>query len=167
MRSGRTIRSLVLTLVLFTTVLISHHMAGGAASISPYALALFTSTFLLFRNFHPKDLEGPKLAAILVIFQGLGHVALSAPASSSPFRMITAHAISVVVGYTFTINLDRGARFIRVLLSSIFRVPHFSVRNVAIIVYQKTIQERDYFPRWSISGDVSRRGPPVLAMQWR
>ena len=161
MRSGRTIRSLVLTLVLFTTVLISHHMAGGAASISPYALAL------LFRNFHPKDLEGPKLAAILVIFQGLGHVALSAPASSSPFRMITAHAISVVVGYTFTINLDRGASFIRVLLSSIFRVPHFSVRNVAIVVYQKTIQERDYFPRWSISGDVSRRGPPVLAMQWR
>ena len=165
MRSGRTIRSVVLTLVLFTTVLISHHIAGGAASISPYAIALFAATFLVFRNFHSKDLEGPKLAAILVIFQGIGHVALSAPATSSPFRMITAHVISVVVGYAFTINLDRGARLIKVLLSSIFRVPHFSLSSIAIIFYQKTIQVREFFPQWTISGDASRRGPPVLAMQ--
>lgn len=102
---AQVIRSLILSSFLFLSVITSHHLAGGEiVNISPLCL-ISIAAFVFFSVKFPKSLEGPKLAALLLIFQLVGHFILNTN-STSDIKMFFSHAFALYATYKFIEKID-------------------------------------------------------------
>jgi hypothetical protein len=95
-RSGK---SLLLTTFLLQGLAIFHLIGGGDVRLSPLYFAFCTLTFIIFLIRPLKTLEGPELAVTILLFQSVGHFAMSNSAQSTDARMIVAHLTSGFITY--------------------------------------------------------------------
>jgi len=113
-------RSLVLTNILFLGVALSHHLAGGQIQDISMLYLLLIATFLFFWKKPLKNFEGPSLAAILIIFQLLGHILMQQNADNSDSRMFFSHTFSILLTYSFARKIDELAHHVLLLIKEVF-----------------------------------------------
>lgn len=104
------LRSLILNSFIFISVFASHHLAGGGVVLSSPILLLFLLSLLIFWKKPIVEFEGPGLAAVLTIFQLLGHLLMEQAPEVSSTQMILAHIVATILTYKFAHKLDYLAR---------------------------------------------------------
>ena len=102
MLGNRVLRSFALNAVFFLSIALAHHLGGGDLAPSPLLAPLFFLSTFLFAIRPPRELDGPFLAFILLLFQVLGHLAFHLPPAQSFVRMSTAHIVAVVISFVAT-----------------------------------------------------------------
>ena len=117
---GRHTRSLVLTIFLFSGLLIFHHLGGGGFEFTPALALLFLASLLYFRVKPIEILDGPDLALAILFFQGLGHFVVDSGQSQSNMKMALSHLISSVLTYQFAKHFDRATSAYEKLLAYLF-----------------------------------------------
>ena len=132
MLSNRFLRSLTLNLLLFTSVLIFHHLGGGSFSLSPIALPLFVLSIVYFNARPLKEFNGPGLAATLVVFQMLGHFVFHESSAISAERMYSSHGIAVVLTYFISRHFEKISNAIDALIEAVLPKVRFGVFNPKI-----------------------------------
>ena len=117
---GRHTRSLVLTIFLFSGLLIFHHLGGGGFEFTPAFATLFLASILYFRVKPIEVFDGPDLALAILFFQGLGHFVVDSGQSQSNMKMALSHLISSVLTYQFAKHFDRATSAYEKLLAYLF-----------------------------------------------
>ena len=94
---NRAIRSGALASLCTLSMVIAHLLGGGEITINWFApsVLVLSAAIFFFRN--PKDLAGPELAAVLLVFQMAGHFSFGMAHSDG--RMSVAHVVALVVSY--------------------------------------------------------------------
>jgi hypothetical protein len=100
------VRSLLLNTLIFLSLVVSHHLGGGTFLLTPAVVSIFAVSYLIFRFYPLKELEGPRLTAILVLYQLLGHMAAPVQKDVSENRMICSHFFAVLVTYILAKYFD-------------------------------------------------------------
>ena len=163
MLQSRHLRSLALTCSLFIGVLIFHHLGGGDIGFTPLLAPLLLGSLLLFTYKPLVAFEGPTLALVIVIFQGLGHFTVASGAMKSDTKMLISHIFAAGFTYFLASRLDLLASAYDALVNAI--VPSFSswvliapqAHNVPIGVSPLDQIKNEF--RYLILG----RAPPVIA----
>jgi hypothetical protein len=117
---GRHTRSLVLTIFLFSGLLIFHHLGGGGFEFTPAFATLFLASILYFRVKPIEVFDGPDLALAILFIQGLGHFVVDSGQSQSNMKMALSHLISSVLTYQFAKHFDRATSAYEKLLAYLF-----------------------------------------------
>lgn len=157
-------RSLTLNLVLFLSLLISHHLGGGDYSLAAGLVPLFFLSFMLFWVRPLRTIEGPKLAAVLVIFQAIGHLSLDSENSVSTIRMSAAHLLAVFASYYLAKDLDRGLLALFNLLASLFVPTTFYLLEAVSITSASPFLRSSPYLSLDYLGQSLERGPPTHAI---
>jgi len=153
-------RSLILTNILFLSVTLSHHLAGGQIQEFKMLYLLLIATFLFFWKKPIKNFEGPSLAAILIIFQLLGHILMQQNTANSDSRMIFSHTFSILLTYSFAKKIDELAQHVYLLIRDIF-IPRI-IRLFSIsYLGQRIIHNQDFsfYSNFHIQS-IQVRAPP-------
>ena len=133
MLSSAGFRSLILTNILFLSVTLSHHLAGGEIQNFKMLYLLLIATFLFFWKKPLMNFEGPSLAAILIIFQLLGHILMQQNTANSDSRMFFSHTFSILLTYSFARKIDELAQKLFLLIKDVFipkTIKSFSIRDL-------------------------------------
>ena len=133
MLSSAGFRSLILTNILFLSVTLSHHLAGGQIQNFRMLYLLLIATFLFFWKKPLKNFEGPSLAAILIIFQLLGHILMQQNTDNSNSQMVFSHTFSILLTYSFARKVDELAQKLFLLIKDVFipkALRSFSIRDL-------------------------------------
>lgn len=159
-------RSLALNLILFLSLEVSHHLGGGDYSLPVIVFPIFIFSFLFLWARPVKDLRGPHLLSLLVLFQVVGHIALTSNQSIATSQMSFAHLTGVGAGYFVAANFDQSILSLVELLASCFIPLHFIlpklVRQLESTFFTRRTSEflTNYFC------GLSKRGPPQCAIKW-
>ncbi|MEI7541418.1 MAG: hypothetical protein WCJ89_08075 [Actinomycetes bacterium] len=94
---NRAIRSIGLASLCTLSMVIAHLLGGGEITINWFAPLVFISSTAIFIIKNPKELSGPTLAALLLIFQLVGHASFGI--SRSDGRMSVAHVVALLISY--------------------------------------------------------------------
>lgn len=94
---NRAIRSIGLASLCTLSMVIAHLLGGGEPTIRWFAplVFVFSATIIFLKN--PKDFSGPKLGAVLLLFQFAGHFSFGASPNGS--RMSMAHFAAVIISF--------------------------------------------------------------------
>ena len=96
-------------------MVIAHLLGGGEITINWFAPLVFFSSAAIFFIKNPKEFSGPTLAALLLIFQLVGHASFGI--SRSDGRMSVAHVVALLISYQlvrhFEEIVDRVGIYIR------------------------------------------------------
>jgi hypothetical protein len=154
-------RSLILNSFLFISVFASHHLAGGGVVLSSPILLLFLFSLLIFWKKPIVEFEGPGLAAVLIIFQLLGHILMEQSSEVSSIQMLLAHFTAAILTYKFAHKLDYLARhYLELLLELLLPIP-----SEIIVVRQDEKHlinaEIELFKTDSIPFLILGRAPPI------
>lgn len=163
MLSSRFLRSLTLNLLLFTSVLIFHHLGGGSFSLSPITLPLFALSIVYFNARPLKEFNGPGLAAILVVFQILGHFVFHNSSTISAARMYAAHGIAVVLTYFISRHFEKISNAIDALIESVLPKVRFGVFNPKIEQIVLWIESQNRALATLVFSVLRGRAPPVCS----
>ena len=126
MLSNRFLRSLTLNLLLFTSVLLFHHLGGGTFSLSPLVIPLFALSIVYFNARPLKEFNGPGLAATLVVFQMLGHFVFHDDTAASDGRMYVSHSVAVVITYVVARYFEKISYIFEALVESVRPIISFA-----------------------------------------
>ena len=105
-QSTRKPRSASNAIVLVAAGALSHHAAGGSfIAFAPVVLefAILAAVLYLFSR---KSLEGPKLAMLIVLSQGISHIAMGGN-SKSGLPMALSHIGAGVLSYFYICNSEK------------------------------------------------------------
>jgi len=143
MLNNRLIRSLTLNIFLFLSVVIFHHLGGGSFSINTVTIPLFILSIFYFNARPLSTFHGPGLAAILVIFQLLGHLIFQSNQTTSQFRMYLSHATAIILTYFVARYFEKISTSLELLLASAIPIIIFKKFNsrceqvTLLIIFQK------------------------------
>jgi len=163
MLSNRFLRSLTLNLLLFTSVLVFHHLGGGSFSLSPIALPLFVLSIVYFNARPLKEFNGPGLAATLVVFQLLGHFVFHDSSAISAGRMYSSHGIAVVLTYFISRHFEKISNAIDALIEAVLPKIRFGVFNPKIEGIVLWIESQNQALTTLVFSVLRGRAPPVCS----
>ena len=155
---NRAIRSLALSSVCTLSMVIAHLLGGGELIITWFAPFVFSSSTAIFFIKNPKEFNGPTLAALLLIFQLVGHLSFGNPKSDD--RMAVAHVIAL----TLSFQLVRHFESIVSRVGSMF-ARNFTFKLIAIpqIFSQQVFSVQSFDKTSNILRSLSDRAPPLRA----
>ena len=155
------LRSLILNSFIFFSVFASHHLAGGGVVLSGPILLLFLLSLLIFWKKPILEFEGPVLAAVLTIFQLLGHLLMEQNPDVSSTQMMLAHVVATILTYKFAHKLDSIARHYLELLLELLRP--FPSEIIVVRQDEKHLinAEIELFKTDSIPFSILGRAPPI------
>jgi hypothetical protein len=119
MLQSRHLRSLALTCSLFIGVLIFHHLGGGDIGFTPLLAPLLLGSLLFFSYKPLVAFEGPGLALVIVLFQGLGHFTVASGAMKSDTKMLISHIFAAGITYFLARRLDLVASAYDAIINAI------------------------------------------------
>jgi hypothetical protein len=117
---GKHTRSLVLTIFLFSGVLVFHHIGGGGFEFTPAFALLFLASILYFRVKPIEVFDGPDLALAILVFQGLGHFVVDSGQTQSNLKMGLSHLFASVLTYQIAKHFDRATSAYEKLIAYLF-----------------------------------------------
>lgn len=162
------LRSLAFNLVLFASLLISHHLGGGNFSFSPFLVPFLGLSFAYFLFWPVAEFTGPQLAAVLFLFQALGHMTLGSTAKVSDGTMVASHACVFLASYFVAAKLDKTILSLFELLFSYFLPNCFHSLDVFIEEHRNLRSfSKDIAPTPFCWPSLLNRGPPTLAIMQR
>ena len=94
---NRAIRSAALASLCTLSMVIAHLLGGGEITINWFAPCVLVLSAAIFFHKNPKEFSGPTLAALLLIFQLVGHASFGI--SRSDGRMSVAHVVALLISY--------------------------------------------------------------------
>lgn len=163
MLSNRFLRSLTLNLLLFTSVLLFHHLGGGTFSLSPLVIPLFALSIVYFNARPLKEFNGPGLAATLVVFQMLGHFVFHDSSAISAERMYSSHGIAVVLTYFISRHFEKISNAIDALIEAVLPKVRFGVFNPKIEQIVLWIESQNRALATLVFSVLRGRAPPVCS----
>jgi hypothetical protein len=163
MLSNRFLRSLTLNLLLFTSVLLFHHLGGGSFSLSPLVIPLFALSTVYFNARPLREFNGPGLAATLVIFQILGHFVFHDGTALSNERMFLSHGIAVVITYFLARYFDKISTAFDALIEAVLPKVRFGVFNPKIEPILLWIESHSSALVTLVFSVLRGRAPPVCS----
>jgi hypothetical protein len=99
MRDQRQARSALISTALFSSMGLAHNVGGVIPHFTLWAIVLWISTYFFLSNLDLKRLSNAGLAALVLLFQFLGHLVLSTDTSSSGLRMSAAHFLTGIITF--------------------------------------------------------------------
>ena len=163
MLSNRFLRSLTLNLLLFTSVLLFHHLGGGSFSLSPLVIPLFALSIVYFNARPLKEFNGPGLAATLVVFQMLGHIVFHNNSAVSSERMYSSHGIAVVLTYFISRHFEKISNAFEALIEAVLPKVRFGVCNPKIELIVLWIESQNRALANLVFSVLRGRAPPVCS----
>ena len=160
---GKHTRSLVLTIFLFSGVLVFHHIGGGGFEFTPAFALLFIASILYFRVKPIEVFDGPDLALAILFFQGLGHFVVDSGQSQSNMKMGLSHLFASVLTYQFAKHFDRATSAYEKLIAYLF--PELPQVHALDISFNSFVPPK-YFARTSsdfIRRAIRERAPPAFS----
>ncbi|MFM1984837.1 MAG: hypothetical protein RLZZ295_3 [Actinomycetota bacterium] len=153
-------RAVVAYTGLLASVLLGHAIGGGSFIAIPQLLTFSTLIIAALSISIPEELEGPRLAFIVLIAQTLGHFLFGGGAVND--SMMYSHIIGGVVGYQLVAHMDQLICQLSYLLKEILLPFSFiefhilSTKNVSVrISYIARVKE------FFVSTSYSLRAPPL------
>ena len=117
---------------LSSAALFSHHLAGGHTVSGFSLLSSLLILICISLLFSHSDLEGPRLALLILFSQLFTHILLGANSGNS-INMVISHIISGFIAYSFIAHIDQSilwlsAKFAPILLKPLAsqELPHKS-----------------------------------------
>jgi hypothetical protein len=104
------IRTIYLGLALSIGTIFAHHVAGGAFVNLPQFLLVAVATYGVGALLSRSEMEGPGLAAAIVVTQMFGHVALSSKYENS-LVMYGSHLFLGLLSYLLLGSVEKMARW--------------------------------------------------------
>ena len=101
---NRAIRSVGLASLCTFSMVIAHLLGGGELTVNWFAPLVFFASAAIFFIKNPKELSGPTLAALLLLFQVVGHSSFGI--SHSDGRMSVAHVVALLLSYQLVRNFE-------------------------------------------------------------
>ena len=163
MLSNRFLRSLTLNLLLFTSVLLFHHLGGGSFSLSPLVIPLFALSTVYFNARPLREFNGPGLAATLVVFQMLGHIVFHNNSAISSARMYSSHGIAVVLTYFISRHFEKILNAFEALIEAVLPKVRFGVFNPKIELIVLWIESQNRALANLVFSVLRGRAPPVCS----
>lgn len=163
MLSNRFLRSLTLNMLLFTSVLLFHHLGGGSFSLSPLVVPLFALSIVYFNASPLKEFNGPGLAATLVVFQMLGHFVFHNSSAISAERMYSSHGVAVVLTYFISRHFERISNAFEALIEAVLPRVRFGAFNPKIEQIILWIESQNQALVTLVFSLLRGRAPPVCS----
>ena len=127
------VRAIYLGLALSMGTIFSHHVAGGEFVNFPQFLVVAIASYGIGALLSNSEMEGPGLAAAIVVTQLLGHFALSANYDNS-LMMYSSHIFFGLLGYLMLSYIENLARWaFDALIVRFEKFPEFSINHPQII----------------------------------
>ncbi|MCX6429983.1 MAG: hypothetical protein NTX12_03265 [Actinobacteria bacterium] len=165
MMSMAALRSFALNLVLFASLIISHHLGGGNFSFSPYLVSLLVFSFIYFTIRPTAEFTGPQLAGVLMLFQAIGHLTLGSTAGASDTRMVASHVIVFILSYLAVERFDKAILAMFSLLFSFFSLTLFiAIKYVQPRPSAILDQCHEVAPQLLLWSSCLNRAPPLFAI---
>ena len=159
---GKHTRSLVLTIFLFSGVLVFHHIGGGGFEFTPAFALLFIASILYFRVKPIEVFDGPDLALAILFFQGFGHFVVDSGQSQSNMKMGLSHLFASVLTYQFAKHFDRATSAYEKLLNYLFPgLPQVLALDLSL----NSFAAPKYYARTSVDfirRAIRERAPPTF-----
>ncbi len=154
----RFLRSATLTSLFTLSMALAHIVGGGELTISGYAPFVLIISTIIFSLRTPKELSGPELAAILLIFQISGHLCFAMP--HNDHRMFFAHLVAVIVSFQLVRHFEALISSIEQFLAQAFNFKQITFTMVPYIV----IIHSGWLPRLKfLDCHLFERAPPFSA----
>lgn len=96
----RIVRSALTSTLLFLSMGLAHNFGGAVPKLSGWSLILWVATFLILLKVRLDSISNPALAALVLLFQTLGHSVISAESAPSEIRMSTAHLLAGLITFS-------------------------------------------------------------------
>ena len=162
MRIERGFSSILISSALFLSMISAHVLGGAAFEFNP-ALPLILIASIIFLYFKKlNEFSGPQLAALLLLFQFMGHFVVGTH-SMATAQMSIAHGISGVLGFLTVRHCERCIaktqdRFVAIFLPQVFDSIRFAVSENVLVFLSYTYS----FFSHRISS-IRDRAPPRFA----
>ena len=152
------LRKLIISFTLLSAGLLAHTIASGSYVGLKDFLFYCAINLLLTFLITPALLQGPRLALIILLSQGMTHF-LSGGASSNSDQMMLSHLISCIIVYQVVKNFDQAFEtaltVIEIFLPIKLRLFKVSLLNYPIFIDQQL------FVNFPIPlGPIQLRAPP-------
>ena len=108
----RIVRSALTSTLLFLSMGLAHNFGGAVPKLSDWSLFLWVATFIILIKVRLDSISNPALAALVLLFQTLGHLVITAEPAPSDVRMNTSH---LFVGSITFLAIRFGCRAIDVI----------------------------------------------------
>jgi len=89
----RIARSALTSTMLFLSMGLAHNFGGAVPKLSAWSIILWLATFAILLRVRASSFSDPALAALVLLFQSLGHIVVSAESAPSDLRMSASHLI--------------------------------------------------------------------------
>lgn len=96
----RIVRSALTSTLLFLSMGLAHNFGGAVPNLSGWSLIFWVATFLILLKVRLDSISNPALAALVLLFQTLGHVVISAESAPSDIRMSAAHLLAGLITFS-------------------------------------------------------------------
>ena len=155
---NRAIRSTGLASLCTLSMVIAHLLGGGEITINWFAPLVFFSSAAIFFIKNPKEFSGPTLAALLLIFQLVGHASFGI--SRSDGRMSVAHVVALLISYHLVRHFEEIVNRVGIYIRP-------TVAFTPITLVERSSQDSFHTQCCNKSHNgkryLSNRAPPLLA----
>ena len=155
---NRAIRSTVLASVCTLSMVMAHLIGGGELIITWFAPFVFISSTAIFFIKNPKEFSGPTLAAVLLIFQLVGHASFGM--SHSDGRMSVAHVVALLISYHLVRHFEEIVNRVGIYIRPIVA---FTPLTLVEILSQVSLHTQCCNKSHNGLRHLSDRAPPFLA----
>ena len=163
MRDRRIVSSAVTSSALFLSMGIAHSLGGAIPSASPSSFIIWAVGFLLLQKVDLHKIPNSALAALVLLFQMLGHFSLSSSSSASTIRMSFSH---IFCGLLSFVVIRFGLKALSVLEKGLVLFLTRSLKTIAISAQIKSKfswpSSPDFLTAFIQSAN-QLRAPPSLA----
>lgn len=155
---NRAIRSTGLASLCTLSMVIAHLLGGGEITINWFAPLVFFSSAAIFFIKNPKEFSGPTLAALLLIFQLVGHASFGM--SHSDGRMSVAHVVALLISYHLVRHFEEIVNRVGIYIRPIVA---FTPLTLVEILSQVSLHTQCCNKSHNGLRHLSDRAPPFLA----
>ena len=152
------LRKLIISFTLLSAGLLAHTFASGSYVGFKDFLFYCAINLLLTFLITPRLLEGPRLAMIILLSQGMTHF-LSGGAGNNSAQMLLSHSISSIVVYQVVKNFDQAFEKALTVIESFLPVK-LNTFKVISLNYQFFTHQQIFINFPIPLGPIQLRAPP-------
>jgi hypothetical protein len=152
------LRKLIISFTLLSAGLLAHTFASGSYVGFKDFLFYCAINLLLTFLITPRLLEGPRLAMIILLSQGMTHF-LSGGAGNNSAQMLLSHSISSIVVYQVVKNFDQAFEKALTVIESFLPVK-LTTFKVISLNYQFFTHQQIFINFPIPLGPIQLRAPP-------
>ena len=152
------LRKLIISFTLLSAGLLAHTFASGSYVGFKDFLFYCAINLLLTFLITPRLLEGPRLAMIILLSQGMTHF-LSGGAGNNSAQMLLSHSISSIVVYQVVKNFDQAFEKALTVIESFLPVK-LTTFKVISLNYQFFTRQQIFINFPIPLGSIQLRAPP-------